>query len=83
MQDSCLEDHERSGERLFQLDFDGVRLVLGYSGHREQVGRAHEEVSVERCHAETAGCADTHDSFQHNGHRDHLTELVCELHGVL
>ena len=38
IEDSCLEDDEGLGEILVDLDFDGVRLVLGDDGHGEQVG---------------------------------------------
>ena len=47
MEYSGLEDNERRGDVVFDLDLDGVRQVLGDGGHRKQVGRAHEEVAVE------------------------------------
>lgn len=48
MEDRRLENDERRSDRLLNLHFDRIRLVLRHRGHHEEVRRAHEEVSVGR-----------------------------------
>jgi hypothetical protein len=55
VQDGGLEDDARAGERLGELELDRVGLVGRHGGHREELGRAHEEVAVERGEADACG----------------------------
>lgn len=55
---------------------------MGDSRQGEQVGGAHEGVSVVSSHAQTPGSSDTKDSFQQEGLCDDFTELVRKFEGV-
>ena len=52
VQDGSLEDNEWRCNRILDLDFDGIREILGHGGHCQKICRSYEEVAVERRHAE-------------------------------
>ena len=53
MKNGGLENNKRRGNGLFDLDFNCIRLVLRDGRHRQQVGGANKEISMERSHTET------------------------------
>ncbi len=52
VEDSGLKDDEGGGDVVLDLNFDRVRQILRHGGHGKQIGGAHEEVPVERRHAQ-------------------------------
>ena len=47
VKNNSLEDNERHRNVVFDLNLDGIQLVLWDGGHCKQVDRAHKEVAVE------------------------------------
>ena len=70
MQDSSLEDNEGRGDGILNRDLNSVRLVLWYRGHGQKVGRAHEEVAVERGHAQV--CREAIQTWAERQSLDHI-----------
>ncbi len=52
VQHSGLEDDEWRCDGLFNLYLDGIRLILGNSRHCQEISGTHEEVAMERRHAQ-------------------------------
>ena len=52
MQNRSLENDEGRSDVVLDLDLDGIRQILRYRGHREEVRGPNEEVAVERRHAQ-------------------------------
>ncbi len=55
MQDAGLQNNKWLCYVIFNLDFDGVRLVLGNGRHSEKICGSDEEVAVERRHPQVYG----------------------------